>query len=171
MGLIVAGIDSGTSGAVSFVGSDGRALVFDLPMMEVAMSEGGKPAKKLDARQFARDLRLGFPADSSGVVYIEALHARAATGGSEARSGMSQQGVMMETFGALCAVVRVMRLDLKFVYPQAWKRFYGLTKDKGASLDMARRLYPSAAGYLKRVKDHNRAESLLIAHYGLGREQ
>jgi hypothetical protein len=34
--------------------------------------------------------------------------------------------------------------------------------DKGESLELARRLYPDAP--LPRMKDHNRAEALLIAH-------
>ena len=36
--------------------------------------------------------------------------------------------------------------------------------EKGASLVTARTLYPSAP--LKLAKHHNRAEALLIAHYG-----
>jgi len=36
---------------------------------------------------------------------------------------------------------------------------------KAASLDFARRKFPQAAQYLTRVKDHDRAEALLIAYY------
>jgi hypothetical protein len=40
----------------------------------------------------------------------------------------------------------------------------GLSSDKAASLDKARLLFPAAS--LDRKKDHNRAESLLLAEYG-----
>lgn len=48
----------------------------------------------------------------------------------------------------------------------AWKRRMGLTSNKDESVQRARDLFPSLLGMLKRAKDHNRAEALLIAEYG-----
>lgn len=52
----------------------------------------------------------------------------------------------------------------------AWKRQLGLTKaGKEGSLALARALFPAAATtYLRRKKDHGRAEALLIAAWALG---
>jgi hypothetical protein len=51
-----------------------------------------------------------------------------------------------------------------------WKRSLGLTKaGKEGSMALARQLFPQAAEkYLKRKKDHGRAEALLIAAWALG---
>lgn len=57
-----------------------------------------------------------------------------------------------------------MRLDVRRVAPQTWKRFYGLSSDKGAALAMARQFWPHYEA-LKRAKDHNRAEAALIARW------
>jgi crossover junction endodeoxyribonuclease RuvC len=47
--------------------------------------------------------------------------------------------------------------------PMVWKRMQGLVKkDKEAARLQAQKLFPGAS--LKRKKDHNRAEALLIAH-------
>jgi crossover junction endodeoxyribonuclease RuvC len=52
------------------------------------------------------------------------------------------------------------------VAPREWQKPYGLGKgDKGASRATVLRLYPAAP--VTRVKDHNRAEAILIAHYGM----
>lgn len=75
-----------------------------------------------------------------------------------------------QTIASQFDTLGVLRAVLPFpvmVTPQEWKKFYRLSKDKSASLDMARRLYPVAAPFLKRGKDHNRAEALLIAHWAL----
>jgi crossover junction endodeoxyribonuclease RuvC len=56
------------------------------------------------------------------------------------------------------------------VQPQAWKKLFGLNgADKKDSLDVARRLYPALGADLARVKDHNRSEALLLAHFGQSR--
>ena len=49
------------------------------------------------------------------------------------------------------------------VRPQVWKKHFHLTSDKGEALDIARMLWPEAP--LKRKKDINIAEALLIAEY------
>jgi hypothetical protein len=51
------------------------------------------------------------------------------------------------------------------VRPSVWKPKVGVTSDKQTSLALARALFPMAADQLKRQKDHNRAEALLIAEY------
>ena len=53
---------------------------------------------------------------------------------------------------------------LHVVRPQDWKRYFSLPKEKEHARALAISYYPQAP--LARVKDHNRAEALLIARYG-----
>lgn len=66
-------------------------------------------------------------------------------------------------FGSVLACLQLLPASIEFVSPAVWKRGLGLSKDKSASLDRARLLYPQAN--LKRKKDDGRAEALLIAHW------
>lgn len=58
-------------------------------------------------------------------------------------------------------------LDIPYTMttPQEWKRGLKLTRDKGASVDLARTLFPDKAWRVKRKKDHDFAEAALLAHY------
>ncbi len=68
-----------------------------------------------------------------------------------------------DTFGAIRALMAEALHEVHFANPRAWKSFYGLKADKDAARTTALALYPGAP--VTRVKDHNRAESLLIAHW------
>lgn len=72
-----------------------------------------------------------------------------------------------DTFGVIRALVtgKVSLGAMTIVNPQIWKRAFGLKSDKDASIACALRLYPKAAKYLARKKDHNRSESILIGHW------
>ena len=59
------------------------------------------------------------------------------------------------------------RFSVHAVQPSAWKRFVGLIgEDKREACKVAATLYPAASLMLERLKDHNRADALLLAHYG-----
>jgi Holliday junction resolvasome RuvABC endonuclease subunit len=51
------------------------------------------------------------------------------------------------------------------VAARTWKALLGVTADKKQNIEKARLLFPEVSGLLTRVKDHNRAEALLIAEY------
>ena len=76
-------------------------------------------------------------------------------------------GSLMETKGCVRAVLALAGIQAAWVDPQAWKGLYGLGSSKDASLGIARTLYPDQQHRLTRKLDHNRAEALLLAHYGL----
>ena len=65
--------------------------------------------------------------------------------------------------GAIDAVADMMFGVWHIVSPQRWKKSMGVTQDKMKSLNLARELWPNAP--LSRMKDHGRAEALLIAEY------
>lgn len=162
--MIYVGIDPGLTGAVAFINTAGGAVVIeDIPTRDV--TGGAVVRKRVDGLELARMLRRHCPADQRALVTLEAVHAIA--GKREGQGGMQQMGSLERTSGAIEAVLEVLRMPFVAVYPQSWKRLYDLSKDKNAARDMAQRLYPDAQAMLARVKDHNRAEALLIAHYGL----
>jgi crossover junction endodeoxyribonuclease RuvC len=67
-------------------------------------------------------------------------------------------GVIHGVMGALC-------IPWQPVTPSVWKKAAGLSSDKEAARAQASKLFPDME--LHRIKDHNRAEALLIARYGL----
>lgn len=69
-----------------------------------------------------------------------------------------------DTFGVLRAHL-ARRGRVNYLNPRDWKKSFGLGTEKTASREVCLRLYPSAP--IARVKDHNRAESILIGHFGM----
>jgi hypothetical protein len=154
--MITIGIDPGLTGAVAFVDSYGTCSIEDLPTLPLPGT--GMIKRRIDGRALAEIVRRFVPAGERAFVVIEDVHAM---GGSAVQT----MGSMMRSVGAIETVIEMLRLPIHPVSPRTWKAHYGLKADKAASLDTARALYPSAP--LKLAKHHNRAEALLIAHYGL----
>lgn len=155
--MVFIGIDPGLTGAISFIDSRGSCVIEDIPTVE--LPGNGMVKRKVDSLALARLVRQHCPASEQAMVMCEAVRAM---GGKN--NAVQTQGSLMRTLGAIEAVFEVLRFPWQIVEPQAWKRFYGLGSDKAASLATARALYPGAP--LKLAKHHNRAEALLIAHYG-----
>ena len=156
---VVVGIDLGVTGAISAIDTRGDAVIHDLPILQ---DDSGK---RLDAPSFIRLLRTLIPASDAGCVVTENVHVMRVAGRAMAHSTETTLVGLRYAVHAACDIARI---RMHFVSPQAWKRHYGIKGDKtgAAAREVARRLYPTRADDLKRVKDHNRAESLLIAHYG-----
>lgn len=157
--MIAVGIDPGLTGAAAFVDSRGTCAIRDLPT--VALSGDGLIKRRIDGGALARILRDFCPVGEPCVVAIEAVH----TIGGKANNAVQTQGSLMRTLGAIEAVLEVLRLQFTAVDPQTWKGFYGLDAEKRAAIQKALTLYPGAP--LALVKDHNKAEALLIAHWAL----
>lgn len=70
-----------------------------------------------------------------------------------------------DTFGVLRTLIgmRVGPGGVHMVNPQVWKKRFGLGSEKNDSRACCVRLYPGAP--ITRVKDHNRAEAILLGHY------
>lgn len=156
--MIVLGIDIGLTGAVAAITPAGHAIVVDLPTVE-----DGK-GRRIDGRALILALRAVVPADSDALVVFEDVRPRP---NPTRGTSIVTEGSLMRSRGIVEAVCDITRWRVKVVQPATWKRHYGLIKtEKRASLEKARVLFPGAAAELKRVKDHNRGEALLIAHYG-----
>ena len=157
--MIIIGIDPGLSGAIAQLGHRGDLIALhDMPIM---MRGGGKSFIKNQVSpaglaQLLREMIKG--EDKIAVhVFIELV----ASGGGQGVASMFSFG---HTAGSIEATVATLGLAMTLVPPTQWKRAMNLTKDKNHARAQAARLYPEAS--VHRVKDHNRAEALLIARYG-----
>jgi crossover junction endodeoxyribonuclease RuvC len=154
MSVLTVGIDPGLSGAIAILDQAGELVsVTDLPVI--------------------RDLSLAWiDGNELQSIILRALQGRTAGAIIERVSSMPGQGIASSFqfgvgFGSVLSVMQALHIPLEFVTAAVWKRSYGLSKDKHASLHKARLLYPAAELHL--AKHHGRAEALLVARYSLNR--
>jgi hypothetical protein len=95
------------------------------------------------------------------------MHAIVERQGGRPGQGISSTFTSATAFGSLLATLQIVGCSIELVTAAVWKVAAGLGRDKQASLDRARLLFP--AGELDRKKDHGRAEALLIAQFALQR--
>lgn len=153
--MIIIGIDPGLTGAIAFVSPQGGCVIEDIPTQP--LPGNGMVKCKVDGLALARMVRKHCPVDAKALVVCEAVHAMPG-------NAIQTQGSLMRSLGAIESVFEVLRFPLLMVQSQVWKRHFGLKAEKAQSLRIARTLYPECQE-IARAKDHNRAESLLIAHY------
>jgi hypothetical protein len=151
---LILGIDPGLSGALAVLSADGSVeLLADLPVirdLSLAWIDGGELQS----------------------IILGALRGRTAGAMVERVSSMPGQGIASSFqfgvgYGSILSVLQALHIRIELVTPAVWKRSYGLSKDKHASLHKARLLFPTAELHLTR--HHGRAEALLLAHYALTR--
>lgn len=153
--MIYCGIDPGLNGAIAlYDGGTGEILhAFDVPLKKV---QGRKPALDyLSLVERFSDL------PSPGKSVIEQV-------GAMPGQGVSSMFRFGEAYGALTMLLAAERGDYFKVTPQKWKKTLKLEGlDKEAVVRRAIDLFgESASRFLKRKKDHNRAEAMLLAYYG-----
>lgn len=155
--MIFIGIDPGLSGAISFV-TERTCVVEDLPTMP--LPGDGLITQKIDGRALAMLIRKNVPIGETAEAYLEQVNTM---GGKN--NAVQTQGSLMRSLGAIETVLECLGYKPTMLAPQKWKRFYGLDADKKKALVVARGLYRAAP--LSLAKHHNRAEAVLIAHWGL----
>ena len=144
------GIDPGITGAVAWIRGDEYG-VDDLPVV------GGR----IDAWSLHDYLTTYL--NEERTVCIEKAQAMPKQGGvSQFNYGV--------TYGLILGAVEVAKCRIHEVAPGTWKKAMGVSKDKDAARGMAHKLFPVVRDELSRVKDHNRAEALLLAAYIRGKE-
>lgn len=159
--MVIIGVDPGLTGAICVIGPGWQEII-DIPTCDNGQDSGSMKrwvaleALVFELRQISVRWRM---ADDDVQVFIERPIAMPTL---PAQTIASQ----FDTFGVLRAVLsRHGRVHV--VNPRDWKRIYAVGADKEKARETAAALYPNLAPMLKRVKDHNRADSVLIAHYGL----
>jgi hypothetical protein len=160
--VIAIGIDLGVTGAASFVDSRGSFAVEDLPIV----IDAGQ--KRLDGHAFLQVLRRHVPPGEAAIATYEDVRVRITGNDHKSFNTMHSQQALVITRGITMCALDIARIKHSAVQPTAWKKFFGLVgvdTSGAAARGMATKLYPGAAHAFSRVKDHNRAESLLIAHW------
>lgn len=161
---MILGIDVGVGGAVAVLTETGEYCeVFDLPTQAGAV--GKKARTVINARElYQRFFMLNCTREKISIAYVERIHATPINGSVATFS----QG---HSLGTITAALAIGGVPYVFVPAHAWKKELGLDPkaDKEVSRGMAIRLYPTAP--LDRKKDHDRAEALLLATYGLSRQR
>lgn len=156
-GDYVVGIDPGLSGAIAILPCvrPPEPIVHDMPVF--GYSPGGFVKTAVDLAAL-RALLAPYGVIGDVRAVLERVSAFPGQGvGSMFSLGMSFWGV--------AGVLAGLRIPMTLVEPKAWKGHYGLDKDKQRSIELARKMFPNIQ--LTRKKDHNRAEALLIARYGM----
>ncbi|WP_439606848.1 hypothetical protein [Hydrogenophaga sp.] len=169
--MIVIGIDPGLTGACAVLDHNGLLAVFDIPTMPIpGVGPKALVKSKVDGLALKTKLLELCPAGEPIAAVVEAV---GAMGGKN--NSVQTQGSLLRTLGAIECVLECLRLPVAYAHPQTWKRFYGLidanlndTQRKAEALATARALYPSCTD-IARAKDHNRAESILVAHWYMRR--
>lgn len=150
----ILGIDPGVDGAVALWDSGAITRLIDMPTTIHGTS------REVDGWELHLHLQWLQAAQPVDFAYMEETHAMPKTGSQ----GNYSQGFSK---GAIVTACRIAKIPLVRVAPATWKLKSGLRgKEKVASLYLARELFPNRASDLKRAKDHNRAEAMLIARYG-----
>lgn len=135
----IVGIDPGATGAIAMI----------QPMVEV----WDMPATPHDLATLMRT----FDANTTRV-YVEEVH-------SMPGQGVASTFKFGKGYGEIIGVLATLGLGYRAISPAVWKRAMGLQRaEKVDSRRKAQELYPMAP--LARVKDHGRAEALLIAEWG-----
>ena len=125
--------------------------VIDLPTITVGKRD------EIDTTKFYKWLHVVKPRR----IIIEQVHSMP----REGAVGAFRFGVAV---GMLRALSQVFVHEVEMVEPHVWKRYFDLLHtEKDGSRQLALALWPEHAGELKRIKDHQRAEAMLIARWGL----
>ena len=148
--MIYIAIDPGLTGAIAAIDDQAQLILCaDLPVI--------------------RDHKLAWiDSNELTTLFLQVLQGRPAQVTVERSQAMPGQGVA-STFttgcvlGSILAGCQRIHAPLHLVTAAVWKRSMALDSSKTVSLDKARLLFPTAE--LSRKKDHNRAESLLLAEY------
>jgi crossover junction endodeoxyribonuclease RuvC len=150
----ILGVDPGLSGAFAVI-----EMINGVPVLvdaaDVPVTGTGAKAR-IDAIAATEWISRHAPS----MAYIERTQAHPGQGRSSAF-------IFGRTTGALEALVTLLRIPVVLVEPAVWKRRLNLPgKDKEAARQRALQLFPSQHALLARKRDHNRAESALLALAG-----
>ena len=155
--MIAIGIDPGVTGAIAMITHRGLVNMADMPTMPRGAGTGFVK-RQVNAAELARILR-EWLADADKNEVMVALEAVNAFPGQ----GVATTFSLALTAGLIEGAVSARGYPHELVPPNVWKKALGLSSSKDQARMKAQRLYPEAD--IHRVKDHNRAEAILIARY------
>jgi len=155
--MYLIGIDPGISGAICFF-KDGKIIdVIDMP----SMSEGKKNKKQVNGNQLFNEIKSRLLDVNQDDVSVVVEHVSAMPG-----QGVTSMFNFGQSFGVIKGICSAMQLPIHFVRPTKWKKYFNLINTpKDASRSKAIEIFPKFSEKLKRKKDSNKADAILIASY------
>ena len=125
------------------------------------MSEGKKNKKQINAAQLALEIKKRIDGFQDVAVVIE--HVTAMPG-----QGVTSMFNFGQSFGVIKGICSALTLPIYFVRPVKWKKHFNLIgSSKDASRTKAIELFPNFSNDMKRKKDANKADAILIGRYFL----
>ena len=155
--MFIIGIDPGISGAICFF-EDGKIVdVIEMP----SMSEGKKNKRQVNGNQLCNEIKSRISDINYEKVCVVVAHVTAMPG-----QGVTSMFNFGQSFGLIKGICSAMQLPIHFVRPTKWKKYFNLINtSKDASRSRAIEIFPKISNQLKRKKDSNKADAILIASY------
>tara|TARA_B100000287_G_scaffold168365_1_gene158882 strand:- start:51 stop:542 length:492 start_codon:yes stop_codon:yes gene_type:complete len=155
--MFIIGIDPGISGAICFF-EDGKIIdVIEMP----SMPEGKKNKKQVNGNQLCNEIKSRLAEINYEKVCVVVEHVSAMPG-----QGVTSMFNFGQSFGVIKGICSAMQLPIYFVRPAKWKKYFNLINtSKEASRSRAIEIFPKISNQLKRKKDSNKADAILIASY------
>ena len=151
----IIGIDPGLSGAIAVLKNNKVLNLFEIPVM----SEGKKNKRQLNSAQLVKLLKENILENDEVSVVVEQVNAMPG-------QGVTSMFNFGQTFGAIKGVCAALNLPIFFVRPSKWKKHFELiNSSKDASRTKVIEMYPSIANQLKKKKDVNKSDAILIARF------
>ena len=155
--MFIIGIDPGISGAICFL-EDGKIIdVIEMP----SMAEGKKNKKQVNGNQLFNEIKSRLSGINEEEVCVVVEHVTAMPG-----QGVTSMFNFGQSFGVIKGICSAMKLPIHFVRPTKWKKYFNLINTlKDASRSRAIEIFPKVSDKLKRKKDSNKADAILIASF------
>ena len=150
----IIGIDVGLNGAIAMLNGESLHDVVDMPT--VSLTRNGKAKRQISIPELIQILD-NFKPDEA---YIEKVFAMAGQGVTSVFS-------FGRSLGAIEGVIAARSIKATLITPQTWQKAMGVTGGKDGARARAMELFPYNVDYFKRKKDDGRADSALIACWGL----
>ena len=125
------------------------------------MSEGKKNKKQVNGNQLFNEINIRLNEISKDETCVVVEHVTAMPG-----QGVTSMFNFGQSFGVIKGICSAMQLPIHFVRPAKWKKYFNLINtSKDASRSRAIEIFPKISEKLKRKKDSNKADAILIASY------
>ena len=153
--MIIFGIDPGVSGAISLLEDKKVIEVYEMPTMII----GKKNKRQVNGAQVAKIIKNNLDKKKPTVVIVEQV-------GAMPGQGVTSMFNFGQSFGVIKGVCAALTLSIFFVRPSKWKKHFDLLKtNKEASRTKAIEIYPEISDKIRRKKDSNKADAILIARF------
>ena len=155
--MFIIGIDPGINGAICFFENGEVIDVIEMPTMQ----DGKKNKKQINGNQIFNEIFLRIQNISKKNINVIVEQVSAMPG-----QGVTSMFNFGQSFGVIKGICSAMQLPIHFVRPAKWKKYFNLINtSKDASRSRAIEIFPKISEKLKRKKDSNKADAILIASY------